>query len=187
MNRSESFSEFSWGSDHLSLVFYHFFVLGIDDIGNTVINEGAYSLEFENKGHFKYLSVRFWKGNDLCKVEVGRIGRVASSPSAEMSLISQLLGAMSSRPGLVCCSGCPAKVVSIRDQCRFSGKGVQYPFRFDEYSFGAMLHKKSYSVFGKIDFCSVLKFLLVRLEPALNQRWMLHSEALGKVNIQKWT
>ena len=59
VNRSDSFGEFPWSPDHLSRIFNHFFVLGIDDIGNTVINEGAHSLEFENRGHFKYLSVRF--------------------------------------------------------------------------------------------------------------------------------
>ena len=181
VGRQASFSDFNWGAEHLGLMFHHLFLCAIQDISSQVITEGAYSLEFENRGQSRYLSIRFWKENSLCKVQLARCGRVYSSPASEISLISQVVAAISLTPDIVCVSGCPLEVLMILDDCTFTGKGLHYPFRFENLSFTKLMHKRTASVFGRIDFCSVLQFLLVRLEPTLGLPWMVCTSELCKV------
>ena len=45
------------------------------------------------------------------------------------------------------------------------------------------MHKKGYSVFGKIDFFSVLQFIVVSLGNSLDLDWVLLSPELSKVGI----
>ena len=146
-----------------------------------MIAEGAYSLEFENRGQSRYLSIRFWKENNLCKVQLARCGRVSPSPVSEITLISQVVAAISLTPDIVCVSGCPLEVLMLLDECFFTGKGLHYPFRFENFSFTKLMHTRTASVFGRIDFCSVLQFLLVRLEPLLSLPWMVCTTELCKV------
>ena len=131
--------------------------------------------------------MRFWKGETLCKVELARVGRANAFPSGEITLVSKFLSCISTAPNIVCCSGCPKDLIVLLDGCDFVEHGLQYPFRFDEFSFSSLLHKRKGSVFGPIDFCSVLRFLIVRLEPALKFHWMLFTDELGKVNFHFWT
>ena len=181
VGRQASFSDFNWGAEHLGLIFHHLFLCAIQDISSQVISEGAYSPEFENRGQSRYLSIRFWKENNLCKVQLARCGRVYSSPVSEITLISQVVAAISLTPDIVCVSGCPLEVLMILDDCTFTGKGLHYPFRFENLSFTKLMHKRTASVFRRIDFCSVLQFLLVRLEPALGLPWMVCTSELCKV------
>ena len=91
-------------------VFHHIFLCPIQDISTQVLAEGAYSLEFETRGHFKHLSIRFWKEDSSCKVQLARCGWVSSSPSAENTLSAQVVAAISQTPDIVCVSGCPLKI-----------------------------------------------------------------------------
>ena len=167
VHRQACFMDFNWTSRHLVNLFHHIFVVGLEDIGTSILNEGSYSLEFCCRGPFQYLSVRFWKGETLCKVELARFGRATTFPAGDITMISKLLSSISNIPNIVCCSGCPKDLIALLDGCNFVEHGLQYPFRFDEFSFSSLLHKRKGSVFGPIDFCSVLRFLIVRLEPAL--------------------
>jgi len=182
VERQASFSDFNWDADHLGHIFHHLFLSAIEDISSQVISEGAYSLEFENRGQFRYLSVRFWKETALCKVQLARCGRVSPSPASEISLISQVVAALSPTPDIVCVSGCQLEVLMILDDCSFTGKGLHCPFRFENLSFTKLMHKRTASVFGRIDFCSVLQFLLVRLEPTLSLPWMACTTDLLRVS-----
>ena len=179
--------DFDWTSRRIVTLFHHIFVVGLEDIATSILNEGSYSLEFCCRGSFQYLSVRFWKGETLCKVELARVGRATTFPAGEITLISKLLSCISTTPNIVCCSGCPKDLIVLLDGCEFTEHGLQYPFRFDEFSFSSLLHKRKGSVFGPIDFCSVLRFLIVRLEPALKHHWMLFTDELAKVNFRFWT
>ena len=181
VGRQASFSDFNWSTDHLGHIFHHLFLSAIQDISSQVISEGAYSLEFENRGQFRYLSIRFWKETVLCKVQLARCGRVSPSPASEISLISQIVGAISPTPDIVCVSGCQLELLMILDDCPFTGKGLHSPFRFENLSFTKLMHKRTASVFGRIDFCSILQFLLVRLEPTLSLPWMYCTTELLKV------
>ena len=102
-------------------------------------------------------------------------------------MISKLMSSISTTPNIVCCSGWPEDLIVLLDGCDFVEHGLQYPFRFDEFSYSSLLHKRKGSVVGPIDFCSVLRFLIVRLEPALKYHWILFTEELGKVNFHFWT
>ena len=181
VDRQASFADFNWDSDHIGLVLHHLFQSAIRDISSQVLKEGAYSLEFESRGQFKYLSIRFWKENSLCKVQLARCGRVSPSPMSEITLISQVVAALSLTPDIVCVSGCSLEILMMLDDCSFTAKGLHRPFRFESLSFVKLMHKRTASVFGRIDFCSVLKFLLVRLEPALSLPWMACTHELYKV------
>ena len=77
--------------------------------------------------------------------------------------MSSDLAAFSTRPDLVAFLGATPKVVRLLDQCRFFSHGVQSPCMFDALSVSNLMRKRSYSVFGRIDFFSVLQFLLISL------------------------
>ena len=46
VHRQACFMDFNWTSRHLVNLFHHIFVVGLEDIGTSILNEGSYSLEF---------------------------------------------------------------------------------------------------------------------------------------------
>ena len=60
--------------------------------------------------------------------------------------------------------------------------GVQSCLRFEHFSLSRLMHKTSYSVFGKIDFFSVLQALMASLGGSLLEDWVVRSPELTKVN-----
>ena len=126
--------------------------------------------------------MRFWRDNQLRGVVLKRTGRTVGQFQAEKHLFSSLLGAISARPNPVCASGCSLEFVQ-----EFKGPlftfGVQSFNRFDEVSLAKLMHKDSYSVFGRIDFFSVLKYLIVSLGGSLDMECVLLAHELSKVRI----
>ena len=169
------------------MLFHHLFLQTIDDIGNQVVATGYYTLEFQSEGAFHHLYIRFWHSGQLVRVYLKRTVLTQGKTFAELGLISSLVGAISTRPDIVACLWCGPDTVSLLDICKYQQHGVQSPFRFDCLSVKDLMNKKSYSVFGRIDFISVLQYLIVSLGGCTSQEWTLTTTELTKVRNSCWS
>ena len=165
-------------------MFHHVFVIGLSDIGNSINGFGAYSIEFDERDQFCFMSVRFWKGDFLCRVTINRVARTVPYPTGFFGTMSRLMSAISAQSRLVSISGGPAEVFQTFDKCVYFKKGVQYPFRFDEFNLARLMHRQNFSVFGRVDFFSVLEHLISALRGALYQSWTLDTLELTKVGFR---
>ena len=142
---------------------------------------GGFSIEFEERGQVNYLSVRFWHGDTLCKVELLRFGRTVAFPTGHLGAVARLLSTISTAPDLVCCSGCPTDVLEAFNESDIFKRGVQAPFRFGDLDLARLMHKHSFSVFGRLDFFSVVEHLVLALGGIRDERWSLGLPELVKV------
>ena len=165
----------------MQALFHHLFLQAIRDIGTHVVESGEYSLEFVKQGVFLLVFIRFWRKDELCRVLLKRTGRVLGQSAAELHLISDLMAVFSTSPNIVSCSGSTLETVQTVDNSPFNKHGLQRPLRFADFSIAKLMHKESYSVFGRIDFHSVLKYLIVFLGGCLDQDWTLLTPVLAKV------
>ena len=163
-------------------MFHHMFLELVEDLATQVNSSGEYAVEFATDGVFLLSFVRFWHGDQLCRVFLKRTGRVQGQTQAEVCLISYIMGAISTRPRLVNCTGSSARTVQLIDQSPYSPCGVQSTPRFEELNLTTLMHKKSQSVFGRIDFFSVLRYLVNSLGGSTELDWVLLSPELSKVN-----
>ena len=152
------------------------------DIGTHVVESGEYSLEFVKQGVFLLVFIRFWRKNELCRVFLKRTGRVLGQSAAELQLISDVMAVFSTSPNIVCCSGSTVETIQAVDNSPFSEHGLQRPLRFADFSNARLMHKESYSVFGRIDFHSVLQYLIIFLGGCLDCDWTLLTPVLSKVS-----
>ena len=139
----------------------------IEDIGTHVVEKGYYSLEFQINGVFLNLYIRFWHAGQLVRVFLKRTGRGQGRTSAELSLVSYVMAAVSTRPDIVACLGASPGLICLLDNCKYLHHGVQSPFRFDVLSVKDLMHNRSYSVFGRVDFSPFCSFWLL----LLNEAW----------------
>ena len=160
--------------------FHHIFVQMLVDIGHHVVSTSFYAVEFEVKGVFLFLHLRFWKDKQLCRVLLKRTGRVLGRTSAEVVLLSGLLAAISTRPSLVSCSGCSWELVQLVDNISLFPLAIQSPKRFEELSFQKLMNKRTHCFFGRIDFVSVLQYLVVFLGGSLSLEFVLLAPELSK-------
>ena len=144
---------------------------------------GGFSIEFEEDGQFHYMSVRFWKESTLCKVKLSRFSKTIAAPLGYFTTLSRLLSTVSSRPDLVGCSGCPLDVFETLDHCKIFSKGILHPFRFDALNLSRLMHRQSFSVFGRLDFFAVFENLIISLGGALSSPWILETPELAKVTM----
>ena len=154
----------------------------VEDLGTQINSSGEYAVEFAIDGVFLLSFVRFWHGDQLCRVFLKRTGQVQGQTQAEVCLISYIMGAISTRPRLVNCTGSSARTVQLIDQSPYSPRGVQSTPRFEELNLSTLMHKKSQSVFGRLDFFSVLRYLVISLGGSSELDWVLLSPELTKVN-----
>ena len=148
---------------HFQAIFQHFLICALNDIAEQVTAEQCFSVVFEDSNRNRFMSVSFWKGSDLCKTLICRNGLPASDLTGEMGSLSRLMSAVSTKADVVAVSGCTADLVWKVDGVAGFAKVVQCCFRFERGSLARMLHKPSYSIFGRIDFFSVLQALMVSL------------------------
>ena len=165
------------------MIFHHLFECALSDLGNHVLSLGAFSVEFEEAGQFCFMSVLFWKEDTLCKVKLCRFGLTVTYPTGYMGLLSRLLSAITTRPNLLGCSGCPNDVFRAIDKSPHFDRGIQYPFRFTDIDLARLMHRQQYSVFGRIDFFSVLEHLILSLAGCLTERWTHDAPELVKVRL----
>ena len=162
-------------------IFHHYFVCGITEIGERITSSLQYSIEFEDKGLNRFMYARFWKDNVLCKVLICRSGVLIRGLNGELGSLARLMSAISTQADLVSCSGVPLDFIKILDKFEFQNRGIQFPFKFNRVPLRDMMHKESYSVFGRIDFFSVLQALVVSLGGCTKETWALNSTQLLKV------
>ena len=153
----------------------------LEDIGHHVVANGYYAVEFEVKGVFLFLHLRFWRDNQLCRVLLKRTGLVLGRCSAEVNLLSGLLAAISTSPTLVCCSGCSLELVQLLDKSPLFPRAIQSPQRFEELSLQKLMHKRNNCVFGRINFVPVLQYLVIFLGGSLSLECLLLAPELSKV------
>ena len=156
------------------------------DIADQVTAEQCFGIEYEDNGLHRFLTVRFWKGQSLCRVLICRSGLPASWISGELGSLARLLSVVSTRAGVVACSGVPVELLQTLDQSPHFARGVQSCFRFEQLSLSKLMHKTSYNVFGHIDFFSVLKALMISLGNSLFEDWMQRSSALTQVTVARY-
>ena len=154
-----------------------------DDIGQYVVADSQYAIEFELRGIFLFLHIRYWRDYQLCRVLVKRTVRVVGQTAAELGLLSSLFAAMSTRANLLCSSRCSPVFVQLLDNCDLFPLALQIFKRFEDISLPKLMHKGSYNVLGQIDFFSVFKYLIVYLGGSLDLQCVLLASELAKVGI----
>ena len=110
-------------------------------------------------------------------------GRDVAPTRSFIDLVSRLLSAFSGDATSICCGGSNADFVKALDKRPGRKAGVQYPFALVPVQFERLLHKPSFSVMGRIDMCSMLRALLLRLNGLLDERWVQSTQYLGMVRI----
>ena len=155
----------------------------LKDIGHHLVSTGEYGLEFANDGAFLLVFIRFWHEDQLCRVFLKRTGKTEGQSQSEHTLVAHVMGAFSTEPHIISVTGSTVQTVQQLDYSRYSNYAVQSPPRFEELQLRALMHKKSASVFGKIDFFGVLHRLVVSLGPSLELDWVLLSPELSKLII----
>ena len=128
------------------------------------------------------MSVKYWNQLELCRVYVCRSSLPATDVTGELGSLARLLSAVSTRPDMVACSGCPVEFAKTIDQSEYFTQGVQSCFRFEHLSLARLMHKTSYSVFGHKDFFSVLQALMVSLGGSLAEDWVMRHPELARVS-----
>ena len=157
------------------------------DIADQVTAEQCFGIEYEDNGLNRFLTVRFWKGQSLCRVLICRSGLPASGISGELGSLARLLSVVSTRADVVACSGVPVELLQTLDQSPHFVRGVQSCFRFEQLSLSKLMQKTSYNVFGHIDFVSVLKALMISLGNSLSEDWMQRSSTLTQVTVARYS
>ena len=162
-------------------IFQHFFVCALNDIAEQVSSQQCFSVEFETVGTNQYMSVKFWKQLELRRVYICRSSLPAIDVTGELGSLPQFMSSVSRRPDMVASSGCPVEFAKTIDQSEYFSQGVQSCFRFEQLPLARLMHKTSYSVFGNIDFFSVLQALMVSLGGSLAEDWVMRRPELTKV------
>ena len=164
-------------------IFQHIFNCAMNDLAEQIATTQHFAIEFEDEGVNRLMSVKFWKGDTLCRIYVCRSGLPSSVLTGELGSLSRLLSVVSTKADIVACSGCPVELIQTIDHNAFFPRAVQSCFRFEHLQLQKMMHKPTYSVFGRIDFFSVLKCLMVSLGAATGEDWVLQSPELAQVSI----
>ena len=149
-------------------IFQYIFNCSMCDLAERIASTQCFVLEFENVGINWLMSVKFWKGDSLCRVFICRSGLLSTDLNRELG---------------VACSECPVELIQTIDHSDYLSRAVQSCFRFEHLRLQTMMHKPTYSLFGRIDFFSVLKSLIVSLGAATGEDWVLQSPDLAQVSI----
>ena len=152
-----------------------------NDIGTYVAVTSEYALQLANDGVLLMVFIRFWRDDQLYRFFLERTCHVQDQTRAEVCLISHIMGAISTTPSLVSRTGSTPQRVSFLDRCQLTKHGLQIPPRFDEFILPSIMHKRSYNVFERIDFFSVIRFMIVSLGDTLKLERVLLSPELCEV------
>ena len=140
----------------------------MSELAEQIATTQCFAIEFENVGVNRLMSIKFRKGDSLCRVFVCRSGLPSADLTGDLVSISRLLSVVSTKADIAC-SGCPVELIQTIDHNEFFPRAVQSCFRFEQLQLQKMMHKPTYSVFGRIDFFSVLKCLIVSLGAATGE------------------
>ena len=152
------------------------------DVANQISTLQCFALEFEDQGPNRFMPVRFWKGQYLCRIVACRSGLPTTDLVGELGSMARLLSAISTKADVVACSGCPSDLIRTIDEIPTSVRAVQSCFRFNHFNLSKLMHERNYSVFGHIDFFSVLRGLVISLGGSTDEDWVQRSPVLAKVS-----
>ena len=141
--------------------------------------EVAYSIEFAVDSYRRTLSIGFWEGKQFVCMPIVRCGRDVSPTKGYIDLLSRLLSAISGDATVFCCGGSSADFVKVLEMNPGRKAGVQYTFTLTPFQFEWLLHKPSFSVMGRIDMCSKLRTLPLKLNGLLDERWVQSTQYFG--------
>ena len=110
-------------------------------------------------------------------------GRDVPPAKSYVDLMSRLLNAISGDATISCCGGSSADFVKVLDMSLDREADVQYPFTLTPLQFERLLHKPTFNVMGRIDICSMLRALLLRLNGLLDERLVQSTQYFRKVRI----
>ena len=147
----------------------------MSDIADHVSTSQCFALEFEDEGASRFMSLRYWKGQHLCRVVICRSGLPTTDLTGELGSLARLLSAVSTKADIVACFGCPSDLVRTLDEIPTSTRAVQSCFRFSQLNLPKLIHKRSYSVFGHLNFFSVLRGLIISLGGSSQEDWVQRS------------
>ena len=153
----------------------------VNNIAAQINANGEYAVEFASDGVFMLAFVRFWYQDELCRVFLKRTSRPQGQTDAEICRIAYIMAAISTTPKLISCTGCSMRTIQLIDLSPYSSFSVQSPPRFEELPLPQLMHRKSQSVFGRVDFFSTLRYLVVSLGGSLELGWVLLSPDLSRV------
>ena len=162
---------------------HHLFVELVKHVSPVIAREGTYSNEFSVGTRRRTLSVGFWEGKWFVCMPMLHCGRDVPPTKGCFDLVSRLLSAISGDATIICCGGSNDDFVKVLDKSPGRKAGVQYPFALTPVQFERLLHKPSFSVIGRIDMCSMLRALQLRLNELLDERWVQPTQYFGKVRI----
>ena len=162
---------------------HHLFLELVEHASSVIAREGAYSIEFFVDSRRRTLSLCFWEGKRFLCLPMLHCGRDVPPTKSYIDLVSRLLSAISGDATIICCGGSSADFVKVLDKSLGRKAGVQYPFSLTPVQFERLLHKPSFSVMGRIDMCSMLRALLLRLNGLLDERWVQSTQYLRMVRI----
>ena len=151
---------------------HHLFLELVKHVSSAIAREGTYSIEFFVGSRRRTLSLCFWEGKRLVCLPILHCGRDVPPTKSFIDLVSRLLSAISGDATIICCGGSSADFVKVLDKSPGRKAGVQYPFSLTPVQLERLLHKPSFSVMGRIDMCSMLRALLLRLNGLLDERWV---------------
>ena len=154
----------------------------MNHLAEQITTEQCFAIEFEDRGPNRYMTVRYWEGQNLHRVLICRSQLPATDLTGELGSLSRLLSVVSTKADIVACSGSSVDLLRTVDYSPFFSRAVQSCFRFDQLNLPKMMHKTSYSVFGQIDFFSVLRGLVISLGGAHSEDWYQRSPELAQVN-----
>ena len=140
-------------------------------------------LSFSAGSRHRTLCVGFWEGKQFASMPMLQCWTDAPPTKGYIDLMSRLLSAICGDATIICCGGSNADFVKVLNKSPGRKAGVQYPFALTPVQFERLLHKPSFSVMGKIDMCSTLRALLLRLNWLLNERWVQSTQYSRKVRI----
>ena len=126
--------------------------------------------------------VQFWREDEHCRVFLKRTGRLQGQSESEICLISYIMGAISTSPRLISCTGCSMRTIQLLDLSPYSSFSIHRPRPlFEELLLPQLMHRKSQSVFERVDFFSTLRYLVISLGGCLELGWAVLSPELSKV------
>ena len=162
---------------------HHLFLELVKHVSSVIAREGAYSIEFFVDSRRRTLSLCFREGKRLVCLPMLHCGRDVTPTKIYIDLVSRSMSAISGDATIMCCGGSSADFVKVLDKSPGRKAGVQYLFSLTPVQFERLLHKPSFSVMGRIDMCSMLRALLLRLNGLLDERWVQSTQYFRMVRI----
>ena len=97
----------------------------MEDIAEQVAVQQRFAIEFVNVEAYRFLTVRFWKDKDLCRISVCRSGLPFVNIADELGFLARLLSVTSTQVDIVERSGFPVSLIqSINQSPSYSILGV---------------------------------------------------------------